>query len=321
MDKYQRTGTWFYCTNVLFPLLLVVTGAVLKPLLALGVVVAWLAFVAMDPVEFKDGRPVREQANTDMIKLMREFFSLRFHRTETVQKQLMTCHKTGQSIFAVFPHGVNSDFRYLMDGMMYDHFADTFNKSPIRTLAASVLFKIPGVRQACLATSCVDASRKTAEHNLKKGRSLLILPGGEDEQIATIYGKERVFLRKRMGFIKLAIRFGVPVTPAYVFGSSDCYYTSSLFLGLRKTVMKALRICLPIYWGQLGCIAYPNPLGFPLRVPQNIVFGDPILFPQDDSPEKEVVSAAHAQFVTALTKLFNDHKKDYGFGDRELEVL
>ena len=54
--------------------------------------------------------------------------------------------------------------------------------------------------------------------------------------------------------------------------------------------MKTFRVCIPMYWGQLGCVAYPNPLGFPLRVPQNVVFGDPIVFEQSDNPEKEVVA-------------------------------
>ena len=85
--------------------------------------------------------------------------------------------------------------------------------------------------------------------------------------------------------------------------------------------MKTFRVCIPMYWGQLGCVAYPNPLGFPLRVPQNVVFGDPIVFEQSDNPEKEVVAAAHAKFVTALTALFDEHKKEFGVGDRELEVV
>ena len=120
-----------------------------------------------------------------------------------------------EAVFAFFPHGVNSDFRVLMDGMMYDAFPATYEKGgPARTLAATVLFQIPGIRQLSLATACVDAGRKTATRCLKAGYSLMLCPGGQDEQLETIYGRERVYLKRRAGFIRLAIIHGVPVVPA-----------------------------------------------------------------------------------------------------------
>jgi len=42
-----------------------------------------------------------------------------------------------------------------------------------------------------------------------------------DEQVETIYGRERVYLNNRRGFLRLAIIHGVPVVPSYTFGSSD----------------------------------------------------------------------------------------------------
>jgi hypothetical protein len=243
------------------------------------------------------------------------------HRADAVQAELLKESETGQAIFAFFPHGVNSDFRILMDGMMYSAFSKVWSKAPGRTLAATVLFQLPGVRGLSLATSCVDAGRSTARYCLSKGLSLMLCPGGQDEQVETIAGRERVFLKRRSGFVRLALVHGVPVVPAYCFGSSDIYHTSRLLHGLRVWLVRNLRIAIPLYSGRLGMFAYPTPKGFPLQVPQNIVFGDPIRFEQVAEPTKEQVDAAHQQFIAALTALFDDHKATYGYASRTLEVL
>mmetsp|Transcript_47589 Transcript_47589/g.112655 ORF Transcript_47589/g.112655 Transcript_47589/m.112655 type:complete len:118 (-) Transcript_47589:191-544(-) len=114
---------------------------------------------------------------------------------------------------------------------------------------------------------------------------------------------------------------GVPLVPVYVFGCSDLYYTSSFLMSLRMWLVKNLRVALPIYWGGWGLCYYPNPSGFPLPVPQNVVFGDPIEVPHTEKPTKEQVAAAHATFVAALIALFDQHKAQFNAADRTLEVL
>ena len=50
-------------------------------------------------------------------------------------------------------------------------------------LAASVIFKIPVVRELFLSMGYIDADRKVASKALAKGRSLFICVGGEDESL------------------------------------------------------------------------------------------------------------------------------------------
>ena len=315
-----------YIATILSPALLAACAALVYPAYAAAAVaiaaVGWVAIIKSDGAEFKTGRPekVFTQGHWVFVR-MREWFSLKLHRTAAVQQALLKAHPTGQAIFSFFPHGVNSDFRVLMDGMMYDAFPSTYERSPARTLSASVLFQIPGIRSLALKTGCVDAGRPTAMRCLAAGHSLMLCPGGQDEQIETIYGRERVFLKKRSGFVRLAIIHGVPVVPAYCFGSSDVYYTSRVLHGLRVWLVRNLRIAIPLYVGGWGMFAYPTPKGFPLPVPNNVVFGDPITFPQKLDPSKEEVQACHEQFIAALTALFDAHKAEHGFADRKLEVL
>jgi 1-acyl-sn-glycerol-3-phosphate acyltransferase len=172
----------------------------------------------------------------------------------------------------------------------------------------------------------------------------------------------------RRSFIRLAIIHGVPVVPAFCFGSSDLYYTSRFLHGLRKWLVRNARIAIPLYSGRCaallrrgrlrcaartrsclphrhrcyprfrssptrtrftrarprrrwGMFAYPTPIGFPLPVPQNIVFGEPLLFPQSAEPSTEEVAKAHEQFIAALTALFDEHKGRFGCEARSLEVL
>lgn len=222
---------------------------------------------------------------------------------------------TPQFLFAVFPHGSNVDYRLLMEGMLYEtlpHLAPN-----IRTLAATVIFRLPLVREFALWTGCIDARRAVASKALRNGRSILVLPGGEAEQIRTVHGKEKVYLHRRKGFIKLALRHGVPIVPVYVFGASDYYHTWFVGYGLRLWIMKKTGICITLAFGLYGSVLCPLP------VETTIVFGKPLDFTVKEAgapSDKEVVDA-HKQFCQALGELFDKHKKSLGYGDRQLEIL
>ena len=66
---------------------------------------------------------------------------------------------------------------------------------------------------------------------------------------------------------------------------------------------------------------YPTPKGFPLQVPQDIVFGDAWTPPHVKEPSREDVDKAHAVFVEKLTQLFDAHKAAYGYPNRKLEII
>jgi len=219
-----------------------------------------------------------------------------------------------QFLFAFFPHGTWADYRLLSDGMWYKMFPNIGEK--IRTLAASILFKIPVVREISLWTGCVDASRAVAEGLLDKGYSVVVLPGGEAEQIRTVYQKEGVYLKNRKGFVKLAMRKGIPIVPVYVFGASDYYYTNQSLFGPRVWMQKKMGICIPLaigLWGSFLC---------PLPVKTTVVFGEPLSFKlkETGSPTDEELNAGHEEFCKSLLLLFNSYKDELGYGDRSLEV-
>jgi len=246
---------------------------------------------------------------------MRKHLRLSFHRP-SLPKALSSCQKDDQFIFAFFPHGTSCDYRILMDGMLKDIIPTIYHKT--RTLAASVLFLIPVVREMALYTGCINASRDVAERILDKGYSIVVLPGGEAEQLRTVYQQERIYLKNRKGFIKLGLRKNIPIVPVYVFGVNDYYYTTDAGAGVRKWLQKKFGVCIPLIAGLWGSIFCPFP------IPTTIVFGEPISFPKivsGTSPTTEELNTAHDEFCKALRQLFDTHKQELGYGDRVLEIL
>jgi hypothetical protein len=269
----------------------------------------------LSPTEVKggDSRWNYFTKNFMILRVMRNHLSLGFR---PLPESLKRAEKAtnAQFMIAAFPHGVASDFRIAMDGILHTVFPNIHDK--ISVLTASVLFLIPLVRELALWTGCIDARRSVAEKAIKKGYSILVLPGGEAEQIRTMYQKEGVYLKSRKGFIKLAMRNNMPVVPSYVFGVSDYYYTSNVLFQPRLWLQKQLGVCIPLAVGLFGSIFCP------FSVKTTIVFGEPLTFEMKDkgSPTSEELDAAHQQFCKALRHLFDSHKKDLGYGDRELEI-
>ncbi|CAJ1403675.1 unnamed protein product [Effrenium voratum] len=228
----------------------------------------------------------------------RRYLRLRIH----VHSELSSLPHDRPAVLAVHPHGVASDYRILLDGMLYE----ALPNREVLTLSASVLFCIPMVRELALWTRCIDARKSVASRALRKGHSVMVIPGGEQEQIRTEQGKEEVFLSKRVGFIKLALEQQSAVVPCYAFGSVDLYatYTKVLFKP-REWLRKTLGVCIPVYLGALGFL--------PLRRPVHLVLGRPLQFScqQPGKPTDQEVQQAHQQYMDALRSLYEEDSEHF----------
>jgi 1-acyl-sn-glycerol-3-phosphate acyltransferase len=274
---------------------------------------SYTLFVRRD--ELKDGAHwPRFSIHFWMFTVMRQFLQLEI---APIPKELADeeTKQGAQFLIGVFPHGSWADYRVLMDGMLPEVFPNISGN--IKTLAASVLFRMPLIREMSLWTGCVDASRAVAARQLDQGQSLLILPGGEAEQIRTAFGKEIVYVNARKGFIKLAMTKGVPAVPCYAFGCSDYYRTSSFVFDVRVALIKNLGVCVPLAAGFLGSPCCPLP------VKTTIVFGKPIHFDVKEKglPTLEELDLAHSKFIVALKLLFDEHKTKLGYEARKLEIV
>ena len=220
-----------------------------------------------------------------------------------------------QYIFAAFPHGACT-VQHLLTMTNGAGMLSSVHRGDRRDLAASVLFLIPFVRELLLLLGNVDAGKLTARHNLKENRSLLIFVGGEAEQLLTEEGKHKVFLRKRKGFIKLALQFGTPLVPIYTFGENDMYSVSKFLFGFRNWLQKYFHIGLPVVWGRWFSLC-------PYQVPLELCIGAPIPVEKHDRVNitDEKIDKLHSLFCEKLNELFEANKARCGQPNAKLEIL
>eukprot|EP00455_Lapot_gusevi_P053169 TRINITY_DN823_c0_g1_i4.p1 TRINITY_DN823_c0_g1~~TRINITY_DN823_c0_g1_i4.p1 ORF type:complete len:337 (-),score=96.58 TRINITY_DN823_c0_g1_i4:58-1008(-) len=224
-----------------------------------------------------------------------------------------------QYIFASHPHGPMSVHHVMMitNAVGFHDISPGTNR---RDLAASITFRIPIFRELLLWLGCVDASRATAVQVLKSGKSMVTLVGGMDEQLLARPGDNMVYVKDRMGFVKLALQYGTPIVPCYAFGENDLYRPSNFLFSFRKMLLKKFRMALPLCYGVTPLF----PL-LPLSRPLTLVVGAPIpvaqLNPNDDLEAfNQEATRLHQRYIEELKELFNKHKKVYAQPDAELEV-
>ncbi|KAJ0392470.1 hypothetical protein ATCC90586_012050 [Pythium insidiosum] len=222
-----------------------------------------------------------------------------------------------QYIFCTHPHGIMCVHHgHIMAGSSKPSFHDI---SPMHTrndLAASVVFRIPFYREYLIWQGCVDASRPMAEQVLRLGKSLVIVVGGIAEQVLAQRGEQTVYVKRRKGHIRLALKYGVPIVPSYSFGETDTFTHSKRWLKLRQQMSKKLSMALVLFYGA-------NKL-WPLAPHEgsevNIVFGRPIPVERKENPSAADIDRLHALYVEELVRIYNKFKAKYGFDDHKLHV-
>jgi hypothetical protein len=68
-----------------------------------------------------------------------------------------------------------------------------------------------------------DCSRVNAERWLRRGVSVAIVPGGAREALYSNPDIDMLDLRRKRGFVRLALRHGIPLVPTYTFNEVDVF--------------------------------------------------------------------------------------------------
>ena len=167
---------------------------------------------------------------------------------------------------------------------------------------ASVLFYTPVVRELLLLLGAREATQETLDRALRSGRSVGLSTGGVWEQLHTSHEQESLSLLPNLGFVRLAMRHGVPLVPTYAFGENALYKTHEVGMGWREWIALRLRVGLPLATGRLG-----GP--FPHAAHHVYALGRPVPTgpPNADPTDAEVVAVLH-RWLREMRRLFDEHK-------------
>ena len=147
-------------------------------------------------------------------------------------------------------------------------------------LVHDAALSIPVVRNVLVKLGALRATAENAERVLEMGQPLLIYPGGELDCLKSFWRRHTIDFHGRTGFIKLALKHGVPILPVVNAGGHEVYLTlfSSQRLAewtgiARLTRVKTLPVNLGLPWG-LWATGFVPFLPLPAKLSYKV--GEPI---------------------------------------------
>lgn len=216
-----------------------------------------------------------------------------------------------KAMYAFHPHGILT-CGMALNGAHHLRFAET----DARWLVAENLFWFPALRDMLKWLEFDNVSKRTFVGLMARGQNIGFVPGGFEE--ATLYerGKHRVYLRKRLGFIKLALQYGYKIYPAYTFGEEQTFHAFPYLLALRLK-LNEFKVPGAAFVGSPFCFFMPRS-----DVDLITVVGTPLQLPLIRDPTPDDITKHHAIYVQKLQDLFDRHKGKYATDpDAELEVF
>jgi 2-acylglycerol O-acyltransferase 2 len=124
---------------------------------------------------------------------------------------------------------------------------------------------------------------------------------------------EGVFLRKRLGTVRLAIQEGASIVPVFFFGNSRLFSCpgGGAGGGWLAALSRRMRASIVLFYGRWG-------MSVPYRHPISMVTGQVLAVTQRDSPSDEEVQQTMDRLVKALEALYEAHKPQWE--DRPLVI-
>ena len=201
-----------------------------------------------------------------------------------------------QTFYAVHPHGAFC----LGWALLFT----CPNMQRVRFCFAPTLYASPFFRLFSRAVGNPgSAARHSMNAYLKKGEDCALPPGGFEEATLTDTCQDRVFIKKRYGFIKLCLKHKVAIRPVYVFGEGKLF---SNVQGFWRNRLALNRYGFPtiLVWGRWFFPFLPKK-----GVKLYIVVGKPIILPKIENPSREEINFWHQKYISELKRLYEEYKE------------
>ena len=179
----------------------------------------------------------------------------------------------------------------------------------VRFCFSPALYYSPFFKLFCLLTGKPGKADKSSMISyMKQGENIALPPGGFEEATITSTLHDRVYIRKRVGFVKLCLQHGYSIVPTYCFGEKSTFANVQGLWKFRLW-LNSLGIPAIVIWGNtcFGLLPKRSKDGL------YIVTGETIEVPKIENPTREDVKKWHDKYMSELLKIFEDHKCDaYG---------
>ena len=161
------------------------------------------------------------------------------------------------------------------------------DKRILHGTAHDALIAAPLVGDYFRKMGVMSASPDKVTTALEAGRDVAVYPGGDVDSLRPWTRRDEVTLAGRKGFVKMAIRTGVPIVPLAASGGMDTMFTLpggktiARSLGLKRLArIESLPLAIGLPWG-----VAPGGLPFlPLPAKLRVELLDPLFV--DDDPER-----------------------------------
>lgn len=185
-------------------------------------------------------------------------------------------------------------------------------------LGHDAAMSLPGLGEALTKLGGVRAATDAAETLFRAGKKILVYPGGDLENLRPFRDRDRIVFDQRRGYVRFALRHGVPIAPVVTSGAHSGMIVLSdgrriaETLGLRKLRIKVCPTVVSIPWGVT--IGFPPPY-VPLPIQTRIEALAPITFSRSGEAAAEdegYVERCHDEVVrrmqAALSRLSTERR-------------
>ena len=168
--------------------------------------------------------------------------------------------------------------------------------------AHDVLMASPGLGDYFRAVGVIAANRKSVGTALDRGEDVVVWPGGEVDAMRSWFKRDVATLGGRTGFVKQAIRSGVPILPVATVGGHDTVFVLNEGKWLANALDKVLGLKKTLRGSNLPIIAgFPFPIAveiLPAHVPLPAKIRTELLEPIDvDHDPERVDDEAYVQKI------------------------
>jgi 2-acylglycerol O-acyltransferase 2 len=274
---------------------------------------AWLAYLPLycDLSEYNGWRISSSFRRGIAGQLFQSIFKCRLVPTSKIESQC---------IMAVHPHGIIPFASIVNLASDVTGFAALYPALAEKrvVIAATSCFLVPGYRDLLVTSGVLDCSRFNAEQCLQKGWTVIVIPGGAREALYSNPDVDWLDLKRKLGFVRLAMRYGVDLVPCYSFNEVDYltqvpfYSVPAFFQSLRRLFQRTFGLSLPFLYH----------IDLPPSSENGIVtvIGAPISVPHITDPTDDEVRQVLTKYIAELQKLYQLYGPMYNSRTRRLVI-